>query len=70
MRNFAPDPESTVDVAALRVFQHVSWTPQHRVGYRGDPLAALSTLALALGSMLLFMSILGAVVIGLYVLVT
>jgi hypothetical protein len=70
MRRFAPDPESTVEVTALRVFQRVSWTPQHRAGRRADPIATLSTLALAIGAVMLFVSILSAVALGLYLVVT
>lgn len=70
MRRFAPEPGDTVDVTALRVFSSTSWTPQHRAGWRQDPLAKLSALALAVGAVMLFMSILGMVMLGLYVAVT
>lgn len=70
MRRFAPDPETTGDVTALRVFQQVRWTPQHRAGWQRDPLAKISTLALAIGAVMLFMSIVGVVLIVLYAVVT
>lgn len=70
MRRFAPEPGDTVDVTALRVFSSTSWAPQHRAGWRQDPLARLSALALAVGAVMLFMSILGMVMLGLYVAVT
>lgn len=66
MRHFAPEPGDTVDVTALRVFSQVGWTPQHRAGWRRDPLAKISTLLLAVGAMMLFMSILSAVALGIY----
>lgn len=67
MRFFAPDPETIGDVTALRVFQRVSWTPQHRAGWRQDPLAKISTLLLGVGAMLVLVSILGLVGIWIYI---
>jgi hypothetical protein len=66
VRRFAPEPGDTVDVTALRVFSQTSWTPQHRAGWRQDPLAKLSTLMLGVGAMMLFISILGLVGLWIY----
>lgn len=66
---FAPEPGDTVDVTALRVFKSTTWTPQHRMAWHRDPLGFLSTLALAVGSVMLFMAILGAIVLTGYALV-
>ncbi len=68
MRRFAPDPETTVEVTALRVFQHTSWTPQHRAGWRQDPLAKISAIAIALGAFMLLVATLGALAILSYAL--
>lgn len=70
MRRFAPDPETSGAVTTLRVFEHVNWTSQHRAGRLADPLATLSTIALALGAVLLYVSILGAVALGIYATLT
>lgn len=70
MRYFAPEPGDTVDVSALRAFSHTSWTPQHQASWKKDPLAKISSLALAVGAMMIFVSILGLVVLGLYTVVT
>lgn len=69
MRRFAPEPGDTVDVTALRVFSSTSWTPQHRASWRQDPLAKISTLVLAVGAVMLFVAILGAVALVGYVVV-
>lgn len=66
MRRFAPEPGDTVEVTALRVFSSTSWTPQHRAGWRQDPLAKISSLMLAVGAVLLFVSILGLVALWIY----
>ena len=71
MRHFAPDPETTVDVTAMRLLQNVQWHgPQHRAPWRADPLGALSLLALAVGLTMLFCAIIALVLIGAYVAVS
>lgn len=71
MRRFAPDPETTVDVAALRVFRNVQWHgPQHRAPWRRDPLGALSLVAVAVGAVMLFCSIIALALICAYVALT
>lgn len=71
MRRFAPDPETTVDVAALRVFRNVQWHgPQHRAPWYRDPLGKLSTLAVAVGAVMLFCSIVALTLLGAYTILT
>lgn len=59
MLNFAPDPETTVDVTALRALRATTWTGRHRAPRHRDPLATLSLLAVVLGGLLMAGSLLG-----------
>lgn len=71
MRSFAPDPEKTVDIGAMRLLRHLEWHgPAHRAPWRRDPLGALSLLVLGVGAVLLSLALLALCVIGVYVLLT
>lgn len=69
--SFAPDPETTVDVTALRPLGNVRWHgPAHRAPWLRDPLGMLSVLLVGVGAVFVFLAIIALVCIGAYVAVT
>jgi hypothetical protein len=65
--NFAPDPEQTVDVAALQVLQRARWTPQHRSGQARDVVATLTNVSLVAGGVMLSLATVASCALGAYV---